>query len=89
MCSKFNHSTNELKLGSLKLDDFRNEGVIKSFEDPGITVKEHLDKIMKKDVNAPMFNTAFHLSAYIPKTENAKENAGKLIEGAKLQSSWI
>jgi hypothetical protein len=44
---------------------------------------------MKKDIDAPMFNNAFHLSAYIPKTENAKENAGKLIEGAKLQSSWI
>ncbi len=89
VCSKFNHSTNELKLGSVKLIDFRNEGVIKSFKDPGITIEEHLDKIMKKDINAPMFNNTFHLLAYIPKTENAKENARKLIEGAKLQSSWI
>ncbi len=63
VCSKFNHSTNELMLGSLKLDDFRNEAVVKSFKDPGITVEEHLDKIMKKDINAPMFNNAFSLSA--------------------------
>ena len=66
-----------------------NEGVMKSFKDPGITVKEHLDRIKKKDIDAPMFNNTFPLLAYIPKTENAKEYAGKLIEGAKLQSSWI
>jgi len=71
------------------MDDFINKGVIKYFKDPGITVEEHLNRIMKKDINLPMFNNAFHLSACIPKTENAKENAGKLIEGAKLQSSWI
>ena len=36
-----------------------------------------------------MFTNAFHLSAYIPKTENPGENAGKIIEGARLQSLWI
>jgi hypothetical protein len=35
LCSKFNHSTNELELGSLKSDDFRNEGVIKDFQGSG------------------------------------------------------
>jgi hypothetical protein len=89
VCSKFNHSTNELDTGSLKLDDVRNEGVIKSFRDPGITVEEHLDMIMTKQIKAPMFTNAFHLLAYIPKTENPGENAGKLIEGARLQSLWI
>jgi hypothetical protein len=89
VCSKFNHSTNELDPGSLKLDDFRNEGVIKSFRDPGITVKEHLNMITTKQIEAPMFTNAFHLSAYIPKTENPGENAGKIIEGARLQSLWI
>ena len=49
VCSKFNHSTNELDLGSLTLDDFRNEGIIKSFRDPGTTVEEHLNMIMKKN----------------------------------------
>ncbi len=66
-----------------------NEGVIKSFKDPGITVEEHLDMIMTKQIEASMFNNTFHLSAYIPKTENPGENAGKLIEGARLQSLWI
>jgi hypothetical protein len=87
--SKFNHSTNELDPGSLKLDDFRNEGVIKSVRDPGITVEEHLDMIMTKQIEASMFTNAFHLLAYIPKTENPGENAGKIIEGARLQSLWI
>ncbi len=87
MCSKFNHSTNELDPGSLTLDDFRNEGIIKSFRDPGTTVKEHLDMIMKKKTHAPMFENVFHLSAYIPKwAQGAEQDAGKLIEGAKLQS---
>ena len=48
VCSKFNHSTNKLNPGSLTLDDFRNEGVLKSFKDPGITVAAHLDMIMTK-----------------------------------------
>jgi hypothetical protein len=89
VCSKFNHSTNELEPGSLKLDDFRNESVVKSFRDPGITVEEHLDLIMTKQIEAPMFTNAFPLSAYIPKTGKPGEDAGKLIEGAKLQSLWI
>ena len=90
VCSKFNHSTNELEPGSLKLDDFRNEGIIKSFRDPGTTVEEHLNMIMKKKIDAPMFENVFHLSAYIPKwAQGAEQDAGKLIEGAKLQSSWI
>ena len=46
--------------------------VIKSFKNPGVTVKEHLDRIMKKDIDAPMLINAFHLLAYIPKNENAK-----------------
>ncbi len=37
-----------------------NEGVIKSFKDPGITAEERLNTIVKKDINAPMFNNAFH-----------------------------
>ena len=90
VCSKFNHSTNELDPGSLTLDDFRNEGIIKSFRDPGTTVEEHLDMIMKKKIDAPMFENVFHLSAYIPKwAQGAEQDAGKLIEGAKLQSLWI
>ena len=89
VCSKFNHSTNELEPGSLKLDDFRNESVVKSFRDPGITVEKQLDMIMAKQINAPMFTKSFPLSAYIPKTEKPGEDAGKLIEGAKLQSLWI
>ena len=48
VCSKFNHSTNELNPGSLKLDDFRNEGILKSFRDPDITVEAHLNMIMTK-----------------------------------------
>ena len=38
LCSKFNHITNELKLGSLTLKDFSGEGVIKSFKDPGVVL---------------------------------------------------
>jgi hypothetical protein len=89
VCFQFNLSFKELDVGSLKLDDFRNEGVIKSFRDPGITVKEHVDMIMTKQIEVPMFTNAFHLSAYIPKTENPGENAGKIIKGARLQSQWI
>ena len=37
-----------------------------------------------------MFENVFHLSAYIPKwAQGAEQDAGKLIEGAKLQSLWI
>ncbi len=36
-----------------------------------------------------MFTNSFPLSAYIPKTEKSGEDAGKVIEGAKLQSLWI
>jgi hypothetical protein len=56
VCSKFNHTTNELSPGSLTLDDFRNEGGIKSFKDPGTTVAEHLDLITTKKIKAPMFD---------------------------------
>jgi hypothetical protein len=89
VCSKFNHVTNELELGSLKLNDFRNEGVVKSFRDPGVTVEDHLDNIMTKQIEAPMFTNTFNLSAYIPRTSSRGEDAGKLIEGARLQSLWI
>ncbi len=75
LLSNVQPSTNEFDPGSLKLDDFRNEGVIKSFKDPGITVEEHLDMITTKQIEAPMFTNAFHLSAYIPKTENPGEIA--------------
>ncbi len=58
VCSKFNHLTNELEPGSLTLDDFRN-GDIKSFKEPHTTVSDHLDQIMSKKINAPMFRTNF------------------------------
>ncbi len=35
VCSKFNHSTNELEPGSLTLEDFRN-GSVKSFKEPAL-----------------------------------------------------
>ncbi len=95
VCSKFNHSTNELKPGSLTLDDFRNEGVLKSFKDPGITVAEHLDMIMTKKIDAPMFHNGFHLSAFIPKFQGKtldeinRDDAGKLIDAARMHSEWI
>jgi hypothetical protein len=59
VCSKFNHSTNELDPGSLTLDDFRNEGTIKSFGDPGTTVEEHLDMIMEKKSMSQCLKTYF------------------------------
>ena len=95
VCSKFNHSTNELKPGSLTLDDFRNEGVLKSFKDPGITVAAHLDMIMTKQIDTPMFQNGFHLTAYIPKFQGKtldeinKDDAGKLIDAARMHSEWI
>jgi len=94
VCSKFNHSTNELDPGSLTLDDFKNEGVLKSFKDPEITVAAHLDMIMTKTIDAPMFHNGFNLTAYIPKTQGQGMNAinkdaGKLIEAARMYSEWI
>jgi hypothetical protein len=74
VCSKFHHTTNELKPGSLTLDDFRNEGAVKNFKVPGTTVEEHLDQIMAKEFTMPMFHNEFHLSVYIPKQAmDAKE----------------
>ena len=89
VCSKFNHFTNDLLPGSLTLDDFRNEGVLISFKDPGITVEEHLDMIMTKAIEAPMFHNEFNLTAYIPKTQGVEKDATKLIEAAKMYSGWI
>jgi len=51
LCSKFNHITKELKLGSLTLKDFSGEGIIKSFKDPGILVEDYLNKIMTKNLS--------------------------------------
>jgi hypothetical protein len=85
VCSKFNHSTNKLELGSLTLENFRN-GSIKSFKEPGTTVLDHLNQTMSKKFDAPMFENLFHLSAYIPK-QNI--NAADLIEATLLQSLWI
>jgi hypothetical protein len=47
VCSKLNHSTNELEPESLTLEDFRN-GSIKSFKQLGTTVSDHLNQIMSK-----------------------------------------
>ncbi len=38
LCCKFDHITNELKPGSLTLDDFKIDGAVKNFKDPGTTV---------------------------------------------------
>jgi hypothetical protein len=67
LCSKFNHTTNELKPGSLTLDDFKIDGAIKNFKHPTTTVKEHLDRILAHEFEAPMFHNEFHVSAYVPK----------------------
>ena len=90
----FLNSTNELNPGSLTIADFKNEGVLKSFKDPEITVAAHLDMIMTKTIDAPMFHNGFNLTAYIPKTQgqcmNAiNKDAGKLIEAARMYSEWI
>jgi hypothetical protein len=85
VCSKFNHSTNELKPGSLTLEDFRN-GSIKSFKEPGNIVSDHLNQIMSIFFDAPMFENPFYLSAYVPKQNM---NAADLIEATLLQSVWI
>jgi hypothetical protein len=86
VCSEFNHTTNELKPGSLTLGNFRNEGAVKNFKVLGTTVEEHLDQIMAKEFDAPMFHNEFHLSVYIPKQAM---DANKLIEATRLQSLWI
>ena len=89
LCSKFNHLTNELEPGSLTLDHFKNEDIVKFFSDPGVTVEEQLNNIMTKQTEAPMFNNTFFIHGFIPKISNPEDNAGKIIEGAKLQSAWI
>jgi hypothetical protein len=71
----------------LLLDDFRNEGAVKNFKVPGTTVKKHLDQIMAKEFDAPMFHNEFHLSVYIPK--QAMMDANTLIKATRLQSLWI
>jgi hypothetical protein len=52
----------------------------------GTTVLDHLNQIMSKKFNMPMFENPFHLSAYVPK-QNV--NAAGLIEATLLQSLWI
>jgi hypothetical protein len=95
VCSKFNYSTNELVPGSLTLDDFRKEGVLKSFKDPHITVGEHLNMIMAKEIDAPMLQNDFHLVAYFPTRirgstiDDINKEAGKLIDAARMYSQWI
>ena len=90
LCSKFNHITNELELGSLTLKDFSGEGVMKSYKDPGISVEGHLNKIMIKELELPMSTNTFHLSAYIPKQKmDEEQDATTFINGAIYQSTWI
>jgi hypothetical protein len=84
-CSKFDHFTNDLELGLLTVEDFRN-GNIKSFKELGTTVANHLNQIMSKKFDAPMFENPFHLSAYISKQNM---NAPDLVEETVLQSLWI
>jgi hypothetical protein len=87
LCSKFDHITNELKPGSLTLDDFKIDSAMKNFKDPGTTVEEHLDRIMAKVYKALMFHSKFHVSAYVPKP--LRMDANELIEATRLQSVWI
>jgi len=90
LCSKFDHITNELELGSLTLKDFSGDTVLKSYKDPGISVEDHLNKIMTKQLDPPMFTNTFHLSAYIPKhVIGDKQDATTFITGAIYQSTWI
>jgi hypothetical protein len=86
LCSKFDHTPNELKPGSLTLDDFKIDGAVKSFKDPSTTVKEHLDRIIAQEYKAPMFHNEFHVSAYVPKHIL---DADKLIKATRIQSVWI
>ncbi len=80
LCSKFDHITNELKPGSLTLDDFKIDRAMKNFKDPGTTVEEHLDQIMAKKYKAPMIQSKFHVSAHLPKPLTM--DANKLIKAA-------
>ena len=89
LCSKLDNFTNELEPGSLTLDHFKNEDVVKSFSSPGVTVEEQLNNIMTKQIEAPMFNNSFVIHGYIPTISDPTRNAGQLIEGARLQSQWI
>jgi hypothetical protein len=90
LCSKFNHITNKLELGSMTLKDFSVKGVIKSFKDPGVLVKDHLNKIMTKELKPQIFTNTFHLSSYIPKQGmGEKQDATTFINSAIYQSSWI
>ncbi len=86
LCSKFDHTTNELKPGSLTLDDFKIDGAVENFKVLGTTVEEHLDQIIAKEFEAPMFHNEFHLSAYVTKQ---LMDAYKLIKATGLQSLWI
>jgi hypothetical protein len=89
LCSKFNYITNELELGTLTLNDFRSDGVIKSYKDPGITVEEHLNRIIKGEVEVPMLTNEFPLSAYIPKQiMNEDQDTDTFINAAICQSKW-
>ncbi len=56
-------------------------GDIKSFKESYTTVSDHLDQIMSKKNDTPMFQNQFHLSAYIPKQTM---NAADLIEATRL-----
>ncbi len=85
VCSKFNHLTNELQPGSLTLEDFRN-GNIKSFKEPNTSVSDHLNQIMSKQFEVPMFHNQFHLSAYVP---NQTMTVADLIDATRCQSLWI
>jgi hypothetical protein len=58
VCSKFNHSTNNLEPGSLTVKDVRN-GNIKSFKEPGTTVANHLNQIMSKKLTRQCLRTHF------------------------------
>jgi len=89
LCSKFNHITNELELESLTLKDFSDEGVIKSFKDPGISVEDHLNKIMTKELEPPMLTNTFHLSAIPKQRMDEEQDATTFINGAIYQSTWI
>jgi hypothetical protein len=58
VCSKFNHSTNNLEPGSLTVEDVRN-GNMKSFKEPGTTFANHLIQIMSKILMHQCLRTHF------------------------------
>jgi hypothetical protein len=78
--------TNEVITGSLTLEDFRIDGVVRN-EDPQTSVEDHLDAIFSEDFDAPMFHDEFSISAYVP--TNKKLDASELIDAAKHRSVWI